>query len=1121
MLSIIVSITIYVSLNVVSSAKQKSYEVTITNIEKNANTYVAENNDNIFYIEKGNIEYQCITVGDLIEMGYLTPAVINSKVGDNETVSLDDYIYIERDKNTKTLQKSIYDNGKTYQSDCNTAETALGDIVFTIIPDIQKWSKSKDITITYKLRNYHDININDYKYTYVVNSIDGEVETNNNASNPSDIQISKESTINAKILDKNNKAIVHKTIHISKLDNEKPIISTTKNNPPISVYGTISIPINLTDTLSGINHNTVEEDDFEVTIDDEKITSFKLNKENNNYTISINDKTHPGEVKIKIAKDKIFDNAGNGNEETILIPGITMNAVYEILDASNVSKGYAYSLSNALSKSSNGYTIKALVDNTSETVTNTKNVTLDTNSKTITLTGTIKNNSTLTINGGGKIITQKNIIGIINSGTLTTSSITIDNSSSSAHYMIQTSDSYILNNGTTITNNNGYGIALYGGNVTTNNGTKITTKNYGIKYGFASEISNGTITINGGTIATNDYSVAINSNKYEATMTMTGGSIIGKSYGIYSSGNNSTTININNGLIQANFGVYLFNSNATLTLGTNNNDIKSNPHIISTNSAYYAVYNYRGTFNWYDGELYGKRSEKEYYKDPDKTPTGYGPATVGTTEHNTTYKSYLSNIYIVTANANGGNIENTEGWTGTGASATKNVVYNTNYGTLPTPTRVGYTFKGWYTALTGGTKIESTTKMTTPNNQIIYAQWEQTAKTANYKVNHYIKNLDNAQYTLSSTETKSGTTDIVLKLSDLKKSIPGYTYDGGYTTGNTIRPTSDKITTTTILEGGNRVINLYYRQNRLTIKYNANGGKQSETHGSSYGIETNGDLYYIDSKNNKVTGFIRGIYGSNVGLIDLNGDSRNAKSGLDDYNLATTFNIEKEGYIAKAGEEWNTKADGTGTSYDQTSTEYVAKTFAGADLSKGDVTINLYVNWVKAPTGTCKLIFNKNLPQNSAFYQLVGNPSPSEKTVNIGSTYGTLQDLGYRVKDGVYIVFAGWGTQASGGPIVNSSTKCTSSGTMQLYAHWTGGIVTPPVIRPVNPCIASAAAAKACMEANSAEWWEAKASGDQERMDALHDANIFLSDYACSNCTYNNNGYWYNGETIFYYPQQP
>ncbi len=69
------------------------------------------------------------------------------------------------------------------------------------------------------------------------------------------------------------------------------------------------------------------------------------------------------------------------------------------------------------------------------------------------------------------------------------------------------------------------------------------------------------------------------------------------------------------------------------------------------------------------------------------------------TSNQTLYAHWSANTYNVTANANGGTIPATTGWTVASGSktATKSVTYDSTYGTLPTPTRTGYTFDGWYT----------------------------------------------------------------------------------------------------------------------------------------------------------------------------------------------------------------------------------------------------------------------------------------------------------------------------------------------------------------------------------------------------------------------------------------
>ncbi len=67
--------------------------------------------------------------------------------------------------------------------------------------------------------------------------------------------------------------------------------------------------------------------------------------------------------------------------------------------------------------------------------------------------------------------------------------------------------------------------------------------------------------------------------------------------------------------------------------------------------------------------------------------------------------------HLVTFNANGGNVSPT----------TRTVTRGAAVGTLPTPTRSGYTFGGWFTAANGGAQITGGTKVTA--NVTYYAQW--------------------------------------------------------------------------------------------------------------------------------------------------------------------------------------------------------------------------------------------------------------------------------------------------------------------------------------------------------------------------------------------------------------
>lgn len=53
----------------------------------------------------------------------------------------------------------------------------------------------------------------------------------------------------------------------------------------------------------------------------------------------------------------------------------------------------------------------------------------------------------------------------------------------------------------------------------------------------------------------------------------------------------------------------------------------------------------------------------------------------------------------------------------------KTITYDSTYGELPTPLREGYTFDGWYTLSSGGSKITSSTKVTYTNDHTLFAHW--------------------------------------------------------------------------------------------------------------------------------------------------------------------------------------------------------------------------------------------------------------------------------------------------------------------------------------------------------------------------------------------------------------
>lgn len=162
------------------------------------------------------------------------------------------------------------------------------------------------------------------------------------------------------------------------------------------------------------------------------------------------------------------------------------------------------------------------------------------------------------------------------------------------------------------------------------------------------------------------------------------------------------------------------------------------------------------------------------------------------------YKAnWEANIYDVSLNTNGGSI----------AMSNVKVAYNSLYGIIPEPTRIGYTFDGWYY---NNDLIDESTVMQKDYNHEIKAKWTP----INYRI---IYNLDGGSISSQVTSYNIETPTFTLS-SPTKK---GYTFIG-WTGSNGSTPNK----TVTIEKGsmGDKEYTANYTYDSYSISYNLDGG---------------------------------------------------------------------------------------------------------------------------------------------------------------------------------------------------------------------------------------------------------------------------------------------------------
>ena len=397
---------------------------------------------------------------------------------------------------------------------------------------------------------------------------------------------------------------------------------------------------------------------------------------------------------------------------------------------------------------------------------------------------------------------------------------------------------------------------------------------------------------------------------------------------------------------------------------------------------------------------------------------------------------YVREDWTVTFNANSGSVSPTS----------KAITRKSKYGALPTPTRTGYSFAGWYTAASGGSKITASSDYSLADDQTLYARWTAKKSALTFTANGGSGTMTTG---LSATYGSAMPTPVALP------TRTGYTFQGYYdaTSGGTQYYTSAGASARSWNKDTTSGTTLYahWTAKQSALTFNANGGSGtmttglSATYGSAmptpinlptragytfagfYDATSGGTKYYNANgtsattwNKNTTSGttlYARWTANSYTVAFNANGGAGSMSNQSFTYGVSqalTANSFTRTGYTF-AG--WNRNADGTGTSYsDKQSVSNLTTTSGG--------TVTLYAKWT---ANKYTVTFKAN-----------GGPgSDTTKEVTYGSQYGSLPTPTYGGN-----TFNGWYTAATGGSKVTSTTTVATAQNHNLYAHWTANTYT-------------------------------------------------------------------------------
>ncbi len=434
--------------------------------------------------------------------------------------------------------------------------------------------------------------------------------------------------------------------------------------------------------------------------------------------------------------------------------------------------------------------------------------------------------------------------------------------------------------------------------------------------------------------------------------------------------------------------------------------------------------------NYFENEIIEKNSTKEIeitYK------TTMGSENIS----NIILKFNFVKAYIISFDANGGSVD----------TLNKIVLENDTYKELPTPIKDGYSFAGWYTKKDGGERIDSDSIVTILNDQTLYARWQNSNNYYAYNGDYvfdgtnYIdtgiylfseenigKNFE-VSFEIKQRVSKNQYPTMVSAMDETGSPWPGIVYRIKSANEDEIAANASNSTKAnkTYQNADVNKVSLKRVNNIIYISFNDRFDTRIIDFSSMLPNPFDIPVTFgasLDSAGNPFRYFTGTLANMSVGLYDTSKKiiySSNNGSNLtyEQYVLGenntklidNTF--EKEDYVF-AG--WNTKADGTGTSY---------KNKDIIDMSSIDDSMTLYAQW---SSGTYNVMFDSNGGTGEMASQTFAS-GESQNLFNNTYTKTGSNFLKWNTRSD------GLGTSYSDGETVRNLSSINGE-TVTLYALW-------------------------------------------------------------------------------------